>query len=258
MPSPQLRALLARDGIFNTRDLGGIANQFAQQIVPARLLRADALQRVRGSGTALRELGVVHVLDLRDDSERQKSGEIEVPGIVVEHHPVIDPAFAWHGEDGAEVSDVLFARYCEILGSYGSRFTGAINSIAQVLDISGGVTPGAVAYHCAIGKDRTGLLTALLLSILGVDAEAIASDYAKSSAATAVQVQWLWSFSLPGGDTTDLDLNQGVWSARPETMLRTLTWLDAEFGGGEQYMIEHGLDAQVCVRLRRSLLIPLN
>ncbi|MEX0768942.1 MAG: tyrosine-protein phosphatase [Microthrixaceae bacterium] len=257
MPSPQLRALLARDGIFNTRDLGGIANQSGQVILGKRLIRADALQRVRGAGTALHEFGVVRVLDLRDDLERQKSGEISVPGITVEHHPVIDPAFAWDGEEGAEVSDLLYARYCEILGAFGSRFTGAVNSIAEVIDASDAGSPAAVAFHCAIGKDRTGLLTALLLSILGVDAPEIASDYAKSSTATAVQVQWLWSFSLPGGNATDLDLNMGVWSARPETMLRTLAWVDAEFGGGERYMMEQGLDAEVCVKLRNSLLTPM-
>ncbi len=255
MPSPQLRADLARDGIFNTRDLGGLPTKNEQKIAPRKLLRADALQRVQSSGPALREFGIVRVLDLRDDLEREKSGEIQVDGIEVEHHPVIDPAFAWHSEEESEFADLLFLRYCEIFTSFGLRFLGAVNSIAEVLDESNSSPNGAVAYHCAIGKDRTGLLTALLLSILGVEDKVIASDYAKSSAATAVQVQWLWSFSLPGGETTDRDLELGVWSARPETMLRTLGWLDAEFGGAEQYMIEQGLEVDVISTLRESLLL---
>ena len=251
MPSPQLRANLARDGVFNTRDLGGLLTSNGQKIAPRKLLRADALQRVQLSGPALREFGIVRVLDLRDDLEREKSGEIQVDGIEVEHHPVIDPAFAWHSEEESEFADLLFLRYCEIFSSFGPRFLGAVNSIAEVLDESNSSPSGAVAYHCAIGKDRTGLLTALLLSIRGVDDQAIASDSAKSSAATAV----LWSFSLPGGETTDRDLELGVWSARPETMLRTLGWLDVEFGGAEQYMIEQGLEADAISTLRESLLL---
>ena len=78
MPSPQLRADLARDGIFNTRDLGGLPTRNGQKIAPHKLLRADALQRVQSSGPALREFGIVRVLDLRDDLEREKSGEIQV------------------------------------------------------------------------------------------------------------------------------------------------------------------------------------
>jgi len=255
MPSPQLRADLCRDGIFNTRDLGGLPTKNGQKIASRKLLRADALQRVQLSGPGLREFGIVRVLDLRDDLEREKSGEIQVDGIEVEHHPVIDPAFTWHSEEESEFADLLFLRYCEIFSSFGPRFLGAVNSIAEVLDESNASPTGAVAYHCAIGKDRTGLLTALLLSILGVEDQVIASDYAKSSAATAVQVQWLWSFSLPGGETTDRDLELGVWSARPETMLRTLGWIDAEFGGAEQYMIEQGLEADVISTLRESLLL---
>ena len=255
MPTPQLRATLARDGIFNTRDLGGISNRTGQRIISGRLLRADALQRVRGSADAMRDLRILRVLDLRDDLEREKSGEIQVEGIAVEHHPVIDPAFAWHSEADIEPEDLLFSRYCEILGSFGTRFSGALRSIAEVVDVSGPYAPGAVAYHCAIGKDRTGLLTAVLLSILGVEDRSIASDYAKSSAATAVQVQWLWSFGLPGGEVTDRDLETGIWSAQPETMLRTLAWLDDEFGSCEKYLLEQGLEPEVLVTLSESLLL---
>ncbi len=258
MPSPQLRAMLARDGIFNTRDLGGLTTRAGVQVAPRRLFRADALQRVRGSGAALRELGILRVLDLRDDLEREKSGEISVEGIKVEHHPVIDPAFAWHSEEEVELRDLLYLRYCEILSEFAPRFVGALRSIAEVVDVSGATPSGAVAYHCAIGKDRTGLLTALLLSILGVDDQVIAVDYAKSSAATAVQVQWLWSFGLPGGESNDQDLEIGIWSARPETMLRTLAYLDAEFGGAERYMVEQGLERDVINTLRESLLLGQN
>ena len=128
-----------------------------------------------------------------------------------------------------------------------------LTSIAEVVGPDG--RGGAVAYHCAVGKDRTGLVTALLLSSLGVPDDAIVADYVRSAAATAVQVQWLWAFGMPGGNTSDEDLAIGVWSARPATMATTLEWLATEHGGAERYLAEQGLDAEVFGVLRAGLLV---
>lgn len=112
-----------------------------------------------------------------------------------------------------------------------------------------------MAFHCAVGKDRTGLLAALLLSVLDVPVDTIVADYTRSRIATAVQVQWLWSFGLPGGEASDEDMAHGVWSARPETMAATLAWISADFGDAAGYLREQGLDDSVVTSLRKSLLV---
>lgn len=258
--TPELRVTLARDGIFNTRDLGGIRTREGGVVVSGRVVRADALQRVRGSLDAFRGYGIVRVLDLRDERERDEDGVLSAEGIEVQHHPVLDPTFAWHSPDDDQLAGLLVARYRDILGAFGPRFAGALTSIAEVLSVpapngpaDGSATAAAVAFHCAVGKDRTGLLAALLLSVLGVGPEDIARDYARSSVATAVQVNWLWSFGLLGGNATDDDLSFGVWSARPETMLTTLSWIDSEFGDVGAYLRAQGLDTDVLGELRRRL-----
>ena len=98
-----------------------------------------------------------------------------------------------------------------------------------------------MAYHCAVGKDRTGLLTALLLGSLEVPDEAIVADYARSAGATAVQVSWLWSLGRAGGQVTEADLELGVWSARAATMQSTLDWLRDEHGGAAAYLRAAGV-----------------
>ena len=245
MPTTALRPVLARDGIFNVRDLGGTPVA-GGRVRPGVVVRADALHRCgTASVTGLHHHGIRLVLDLRDDTERDHEGVFDGAGIAVEHLPVLDPAYRWD-HDTLAPGDQLAHRYREILGSFAPRFTAALERIADA--------PGGVAYHCAVGKDRTGLLTALLLGALGADAEVIVEDYARSARAGAVQVAWLWAYGSPAGQVADVDLFEGVWSARPATMVATLGWLEAEHGGVAGYLAGAGLDATVVSRLRSRLL----
>jgi protein-tyrosine phosphatase len=246
------RARLARDGIFNVRDLGGVPLADGRVVVPGRVWRADSLHRARDSVAVLVDHGVVRVLDLRDERERDDDGVLVAEGIEVQHHPVIDPTFEWPADDHDAPETLLVRRYCEILTSFGARFATALSSIAEVTTDPNRVD-GAVAYHCAVGKDRTGLLTALLLGAIGADEEAIVEDYARSAASTAVQVSWLWSFGHPDGDASDEDLAVGLWSARPETMRATLGWIEERFGGVGGYLRQSGVDDDVPGALHAAL-----
>lgn len=251
MPSSRDRARLARDGIFNVRDLGGMPAAGGRSVARRKVLRADSLHRVSTSAEVLRGLGLVRVLDLRDDREREGDGVLALDDIEVQHHPVIDPTFAWYDDSPPDDETLLAQRYRQILSSFGSRFAAAVESVAEVV----GDDRGAVAYHCAVGKDRTGLLTALLLDVVDVPDEVIVADYARSSAATAVQVSWLWSLQHPHGAATEDDIFVGMWSARPATMADTLGWIDTELGGAAQYLLDHGVDREVLDALRAALLV---
>ena len=250
MPTPALRPVLARDGIFNARDLGGITTADGRIVRAGRLIRTDALHRARTSIGALRDHGVTKVLDLRDDRERDAYGIFDAEGIDVEHHPVLDPTFTWDEVPTRVPSDLLVERYQVILDEFSDRLVGAVCGVAEVMS-----TPdAAVAYHCAVGKDRTGLLTMLLLDTLGVSADQIVEDYARSSRSTAVQVNWLWSMGRPEGVVDDETLRVGVWSARPATMAVTLEWLRDEHGGAENYLVTAGLDPGAVGALRAGAL----
>lgn len=255
MTVPEIRAELARDGIFNTRDLGGLTTPDGSVVRYGRVVRADALHRLNQAKDQFARAGVVRVIDLRDDAERERAGVLDLDGVEVVHESMLDPTFGWISEDELLPTELLRTRYREILGSFGDRMAASLDAMADIV-ADGPDDRGAVAFHCALGKDRTGLLSAMLLSILGVDREQIVADYARSANATAVQVQWLWAFGYVDGDALEKDLQEGLWSARPETMRTTLEWVDDDFGGFDNYALDQGIDREVLDSLRGRLLIP--
>lgn len=249
MSVEHLRPDFARDGIFNVRDLGGLPTRSGTAIRPRRLVRGDALHRAQRSAPGLRDFGVVRVLDLRDESERERSGEFSADGVEVLHLPVLDPTFDWEDEVPDDSTTILGHRYRLILTEFSDRLAAAVEAIADVVTLDDG---SVVAFHCAVGKDRTGLLATLVLDSVGVTPGSIVSDYARSASATAVQATWLRYMGF--ADVAEEELETGVWSARPETMVDTLTWLQDVHGGAEEYLVSAGVPRSTIEGLRAALL----
>jgi protein-tyrosine phosphatase len=117
--------------------------------------------------------------------------------------------------------------------------------------------PGAlrVLIHCAAGKDRTGIVVALLLAAVGVPNETIAEDYALSIACLgpdyiAERRQWVYERGL------DWERRAHVFDTPPERMLKTLDYLERRFGGVEAYLLRHSVSAGRIAVLRDQLTQP--
>lgn len=245
----RFRPVLAADGVFNARDLGGLVTSDGRVLRPGLLLRADALHRCReAAATGLAERGVSLVLDLRDATERDATAVFSHPAVTTEHHPVLDDAWRWEDAGHEDLTTLLEQRYRSILTEFGGRLA---RTVQRVVDHDGGT-----AYHCAVGKDRTGLITLLLLGALGVPASTIVEDYAVTARATAVQVTYLRYLGRPEGDVSPDELALGLWSARPETMARTIEFVAAEFGDVPGYLAEHGVGPDAVAALGARVLSP--
>ncbi len=115
--------------------------------------------------------------------------------------------------------------------------------------------PGALpaVFHCAAGKDRTGVLAALVLRLLGVPATAVADEYALSEIGTA-----RWEASLAAGNPDD---TQATWSYVPpamltaerRTMLEFLRQLDADFGSVQGFARQARISTATVGRLHAAL-----
>ena len=243
----RFRTVLGRSGIFNARDLGGLPADGGTTRF-GLLVRGDSLHRARpDAAQGLADRGISLVLDLRDAAERDTTAVFSHAEVVTEHHAVLD-AWSWEDEDHDHIDTLLAQRYRSILTQFGGRLAGAVQRVAD--------HDGGTAFHCAVGKDRTGLLAVLLLGALGVPDDLVVADYARSSNATAVQTTWLRYLGHLEGDVPPDELELGLWSARPVTMHHTLEFLQSEFGGAAGYLAEHGAGPGTVSALRARLVDP--
>jgi protein-tyrosine phosphatase len=238
------------EGLLNVRDLGGHPIAGGGETRFGAYVRADNVERLTDAGwQALVDYGVHTVVDLRYESERQVDPPADLP-ITSIHRPLVPDLHA----EGRETINALTltleppestrAVYLEFLSRYRDRFGEAVTSIASA---DGG---GAVLFHCMGGKDRTGLIAALLLSLAGVERDAIAADYAVSAGNLRPMLDaWIDAAE----DDGDRVLRTRISASPAEAMLGVLDALDERYGGAENYLCGAGVADDLCERVRDRL-----
>ena len=172
---------LAFDELFNFRDLGGYRTVDGRTVASGRLYRADDLGRLSGDDLArFTALGIRSVVDLRRPTEIAEYGRVpQLVGVDYHHLHLLHPKWERCGEvDLAERTAWLVARYREMSLDGGRAIGDALRLIARASN-------APLVFHCMAGKDRTGIVAALVLSLLGVDDETIGADYALSEVSDA-------------------------------------------------------------------------
>jgi protein-tyrosine phosphatase len=157
---------LSWEGSVNARDLGGLG-----QVMPGAVVRMEAPVRLSGAGWAAAwTYGVRTVVDLRDPDERDPDGAPRPAGITTVHVPQdpVGTSFYEHWTRIDNLSSPLY--YPAMLAEYPRRVVTAVRAIANS-------APGCVVFHCASGKDRTGLLALVLLTLAGATPEEVITDY---------------------------------------------------------------------------------
>jgi protein-tyrosine phosphatase len=138
----------------------------------------------------------------------------------------------------------LEALFCAVLDNYR-------RGIAAILAAIAGAPEGVVLFHCHAGKDRTGIVAALLLALAGVPYPTIAEDYALSG----VCLQPIYDERLRQEPDPAQRERMATWmAAAPETMLGILAHLDAKHGGAEGYLLTSGATEEDVERIRRRLI----
>ncbi|WP_194421816.1 tyrosine-protein phosphatase [Microbacterium abyssi] len=217
-------------------------------LTPGRLYRSDALHRVTRDGRRrLKELGIGQVIDLRSAFDRRIAGRDRLRGTGAAYLSVPIDGTPQDRRRFDPSTLTLFDVYRAVLTRHQEHLGLVVRTIASA--------EGAVVVHCTAGKDRTGLVSALILATLGIERDVIVADYA----ATAANLSGEWTermlrkvrrFRVP---ITENLLE--ILSGSPPAMLNeTLDWLDSEHGGVLAYLEAAGVDAAVRDRLRASLL----
>ncbi|MFE6871137.1 tyrosine-protein phosphatase [Kitasatospora sp. NPDC057692] len=234
------------EGPYNFRDLGGYPAAGGQKVRWGLLYRSSSLGRL-GSAADLerfRALDIGTVIDLRYPWEIERRGRIpELDGVAyhnlsIEHRPYdqaeIDP--------GLDPWRYLADRFAEVAEDGAAE----IRTVLEL--IAGAERP--VVFHCAAGKDRTGLVAALVLTLLGVGEDDVAADFALTELVTSRLVAD-WRAANPGRT-----LRWPAFGRAPEEVIRlALADLVASHGSVHAYATgKLGLDEALIGRLRARLL----
>ena len=218
----------------NVRDLAGIAVDGGRWIRSGALIRSDNLVQLDERGlAALRSAGVSRIIDLRSVWECRTfpSPLADDPAWV--NVPLTDVA------DPDESALDLAVQYCNLLDRKQARFGEAIAAIADA-------PPGSVVVTCHAGKDRTGLVIAVVLAGVGASDEAIGADYATlgPGPASAMQIE---SPFLDGSSVPEM------MPPRPATIVMALDHLRARYGSVAAYLTGAGVTGRQLQNLASRL-----
>jgi len=243
---------LTWDGCVNVRDLGGVPTEDGGTTRFGALIRSDNIRGLTDDGwRALDRHGVARIVDLRwpEELAQDPSRELEVE---VVHVSVIGPSLAEsrdylrtldaHVDSVEDVADHYAWSYVEFLERNRDRFGLALAAVADA--------DGPVVIHCMGGKDRTGLVSALLLRLAGVTLDGIGRDYALSGPNLAGTLEG-WLADAP--DERERRRREKLSRTPAIAMARVITEIEDRHGSVTGYLESTGLEPEQIQRLRERL-----
>jgi hypothetical protein len=246
-------------GCDNARDLGGLRLAGGGRTRSGVLIRADSVQHLAGDDVRIltEEVGLRTVVDLRAGVEVAREGRGPLRDADVAYHNLSfvpgefvmpeDPRFPIIVQDFRSVDQVQ--HYLDMLRLAGERVAGALRVLARPK-----ATPAL--FHCAAGKDRTGVLAALLLEIAGVEPNEIVADYELTNARLArvdARLAALPSYRASLEGTAD---DVGRTRCRPEVMAAFLEQVGRTWGGAAAWAGSAGLSDDELLAVRALLAGP--
>ncbi|HJW47787.1 MAG TPA: tyrosine-protein phosphatase [Candidatus Limnocylindria bacterium] len=230
--------------LLNARDLGGVVMRSGEDTAWRRVVRADNLNKLAPAGVAaLVAYGVKTVIDLRDPFELEKFpnplAAAPPSGVVFVSMPLISAA-EWEAIKDPERASERYVLTAKL----------SHHNIARAIAAVADAVPGGVVIHCHAGKERTGIVAALLLSLAGVSDAVVAEDWTSSDAyLQPLYEEWL-------GDEPDPVIrakrSEG-FVTHAEHIVDVLAHVRRTHGSVDEYLLAGGLRADQLDRARRRL-----
>jgi protein-tyrosine phosphatase len=229
------------EGCYNVRDLGGLRTADGRETRWGAVVRSEAPDLLTAAGwSALHEHGIRTIIDLRNNDEITRDVALHSAGLPVVRLPLDaaeDAEFWDRWATGGQFGTPLY--YRPFLDGFPQRIASVLGAIAHA-------RPGGVLVHCAQGRDRTGLITLLLLALADVAVEDIAADYVLSIHHLAPRYGRLGREDQ--GPAIEEFLTRAGTSAR-EIIISTVVSLEVD-----PYLRSSGLDDEDLAALRARLL----
>lgn len=250
-PGDEERELLRLASVDNFRDVAGpgYATRDGRRVRTGVFFRSNDLRLAEEDHTAIADLGLRAILDLRSDTEIALHPDPDVPGAEPLHFDALGipierlSTLATRAEAVALMDEVyrgfVVEEHCR------TAFGGVLRQLA---------TGGPQLFHCSAGKDRTGWVAALLLHVAGVDDLTIESDYLLTNARTAASRARVEAEIVQHGGPDLLEVYEPTLIVDVEYLDAAWAAVEELYGDRSSYLRDGlGLDDSVIARLRELL-----
>ena len=239
------------EGTPNFRDLGGLATVDNRVTRRGVLFRSSGLEELQPGDVRylIDDIGLRTVIDLRSVDDCEIAESLVDTSIRYVNLPIVREGSFTSLErpmrtDGRVDMARLYGMYLEKSGPSISRI---------IAELTSGATPAV--FHCAAGKDRTGVVAAILLSAVGVTRDAVVTDFMETETASEAILAYLQR--RPAWADLVLRLPPGTMDVEPRNMIDFLDGVDRTYGGVSSWLIEHaGVSADSLTRLEQLLVEP--
>jgi protein-tyrosine phosphatase len=251
------------EGAVNARDLGGLPTRDGGETRRGRIFRADNLQGLTPDDVALLvgELNLRHVVDLRSNAEVSLEGPGPLTRVpeVRHHHLTLFAEGGLHTDveadsiDGERVlpwAEQALDEELRVTGFYFGYLRDRPDSAVAALRAMT-LDDGASLVHCAAGKDRTGVVSALALEIAGATRGAIIEDYVATGERLELILKRLRSSSTYRGDLDSRPADDHMPRAR--YIEQFFAVLDDRFDGPMGWLSQHGWTHEDTAAMRARL-----
>ncbi len=248
--TPENRRHLPLTGAYNFRDLGGYRTRAGNMTKWHRFLRADSPHRLSTQDVEkLLDEGMRTVIDMRSVNEVAGAPNPFASLHYVTYHNIelfdhLSPD-TMQGGRAQPSDDPLLDFYVTTLATRQAAIRDVLSAIATA-------PHGTVMFHCTAGKDRTGLISALLLGLADVEEDDIVSDYVQTGPLIRDLVREFLEIARTNG--TDLDRYRRLLACEPDTMRQVVTHIRACYRSVPGFVARIGLDPELRELLTLRLL----
>jgi protein-tyrosine phosphatase len=213
---------------FNFRDLGGYRGGDGKRVRWRQIFRADSLSLLTDSDhKVLKELSIATVVDLRTHAEVARSGRIRSSGAYLYHHlPMADVL--------PDTTDSRWSSPDFVASRYGDMLAGADVCMRETLTLAARPQSYPLVFHCAAGKDRTGIVALLILGLLGINRNDIIADYMLTQTAMIRMVDH-WRTESPERAQQMQPHLPAITSTRAGNVVGLMKTIDEKYGSFERY-----------------------
>jgi protein tyrosine/serine phosphatase len=241
----EMERRISLDGAVNFRDQGGYPTTDGRTVKWRRLFRSDSPSTLTESDvqTITGTLGIKSVVDLRSSNGVLDDGRglLALSGLGYHNYPFLERRGIEPPTSGDQSEERLSNIYQWMLQNSGTLIAQAFTALAQDLN-------QPAVFHCSAGKDRTGILGATILTVLGVSREDVVADFLMTN--EVIDGILARIKKMPGFESST---REGIMAPQP-AIEKFLDVTQSDFGGSETYLLHHGVQQSIIDDFRDSTL----